>query len=209
MISKGRGWVVVGLLALGSAGRATDYEYDDLDRLVRVVRDDGSEERYAYDAAGNITSVTTNGRASTAVVAGPGGPGSRPHDRDVYEFQGAVGETVTVRVEAEPREAGIGRRISLEVRAEGPCARLRRQDVSVLPNEITAVLPADARYEIVVHRHHRVPQEARYAGAYRLTLEARAETCASLAAAERSGQPPTRPADPGRCGSAVPAQDER
>lgn len=183
MTRRSNAWVIAACLAAGAPARAIDYEYDALDRLVRVVRDDGSEERYAYDAAGNVTAVTTEGRRSTSLAAGLGVAGTARPDRDVYEFRGAKGETVTVRVEAEPREAGIGRRISLVLRDKAPRAQLRRQDVSVLPNELAVVLPADGTYEIVVHRQQEVPQAARYAGAYRLTLEARPGTCATLAAA--------------------------
>lgn len=180
MTRRSKPCVIAMLLAVAFTTRAIDYEYDALDRLVRVVRDDGSEERYAYDAAGNVTSVTTSGRSSTAVVAGLGAPGTLRPDRDVWTFQGSKGETVTVRLEAEPREAGIGRRISLVVRNKAPGTQLRRQDASALPNEIAVALPADGTYEIVVQRQQEVPQEARYAGGYRLTFEARPDTCATL-----------------------------
>lgn len=38
---------------------AVTYEYDDLNRVTRVVYDDGKTITYNYDAAGNITSTET------------------------------------------------------------------------------------------------------------------------------------------------------
>lgn len=184
-----RRWLIVAAsLGAAWAARATEYEYDTLDRLVRVVRSDGSEEAYTYDAAGNITSVTRKGRASTSILAKVGFRDAACEDGDVFLFEGRKGETVTVRVEAEPREAGLGKRLSVSLGEHGPRAEsrrhdgpdLRRHDGSVLPNEIAAVLPADGWYTIVVARPDEGPHQARYAGAYRLTLEARPETCATL-----------------------------
>lgn len=168
--------------SLGATWPATgiEYEYDTLDRLVRVVRDDGSEEAYTYDAAGNVTSLTRKGRASTSILAKVGFRDAACDEGDVFLFEGRKGETVTVRVEAEPREAGLGKRLALTLSGNGPRAELRRHDGTVLPNEIAAVLPADGWYTIVIARPDEGTHPARYAGAYRLTLEARPETCATL-----------------------------
>lgn len=56
---RGRGGAVVHALALAlgllaaSSASAVEYFYDELDRLVRVVYEDGTEIEYGYDAGGN------------------------------------------------------------------------------------------------------------------------------------------------------------
>ncbi len=62
-----RQWLVYGIalvavaLSLTAAREAVAdvvYVYDELDRLVRVIREDGEAATYAYDAVGNLLSIT-------------------------------------------------------------------------------------------------------------------------------------------------------
>jgi len=46
-------------LALTSPSNATNYVYDDLNRLIKVIYDSGKTLDYSYDAGGNILSITT------------------------------------------------------------------------------------------------------------------------------------------------------
>ncbi len=52
--------VAIGI-TLTSPSNAAEYVYDDLNRLIRVMYDSGKWVNYAYDAAGNILSITTTG----------------------------------------------------------------------------------------------------------------------------------------------------
>src|SRR5712691_12516419 len=65
-------FLTLGLVLLGgpSAARADIvYLYDDLGRLVRVIRDDGEAATYHYDAVGNILQITrASGVAQTTTV---------------------------------------------------------------------------------------------------------------------------------------------
>ena len=49
--------LLLALLLTPSLIAAVTYEYDELNRLTRVVYDDGKTITYAYDAAGNITAT--------------------------------------------------------------------------------------------------------------------------------------------------------
>lgn len=60
-------------LHLGVRGALADvvYLYDDIGRLVRVIREDGEAATYHYDAAGNLLRITReSGVPQTAAVAG-------------------------------------------------------------------------------------------------------------------------------------------
>ena len=55
-------WAVFLLIILiPGLSTADTYEYDELNRLTRVVYDDGKELTYTYDAAGNITATNDAG----------------------------------------------------------------------------------------------------------------------------------------------------
>ena len=55
-------WAVFLLIFLTPGFSAADtYEYDELNRLTRVVYDDGKDITYTYDAAGNITATEVKG----------------------------------------------------------------------------------------------------------------------------------------------------
>src|SRR5712691_9614308 len=64
--------LALGLVLLGGPGPARAdivYLYDDLGRLVRVIRDDGEAATYHYDAVGNILQITReSGVAQTTTV---------------------------------------------------------------------------------------------------------------------------------------------
>lgn len=187
---------------------ATRYEYDALNRLTRVTYDNGHTIQYVYDPAGNITRVVRQGRCATSIVS------SSQDDQTVdshghFIFQGQRGEAITLRLEAVPPEAGIGKSMAISLRKknakddddalsrESPSAspagagdarkggkdeddgkQFRRERQSVLPTELTAVLPATEQFVVTVKSGR--GGSTRYVGTYRLTLEASAPGCSTL-----------------------------
>jgi hypothetical protein len=113
--------------------------------------------------------------------------GNDPHpflpDTDVFKFSGTKGETVTIRLEASPPEAGAGKRVTLILTDKIKKTVLVNLDRSELPNEITAKLPATGEYLVTVLQTLLVAKNKRYNGEYCLTLEARPETYQTLASA--------------------------
>lgn len=183
--------ILLALLLAVAPVAATDYEYDDLGRVTRVTYDNGTTVEYEYDEAGNIIRMVSSGRDWRSVddTLRHSNPRKKPKewkpDEDVYEFVGTPGEVVTIRLEAEPREDGADKTAVLLLRdTKNEKKHYKRQkkneepqfgmiDDGVLPNEITVALPAAGPYYIAV-------SEGTYGEGYRLTLEARPETCASL-----------------------------
>ena len=99
----------------------------------------------------------------------------------MFKFTGAKGETVTVRIEADPPQAGSGKRATLILTDKIKGTVLVKLDSSVLPNEIKTKLPASGEYLITVAQPLLATQSQRYKGAYCLTLEASPATYQTLA----------------------------
>lgn len=93
-------------------------------------------------------------------------------DIDIFKFSGKKGETVTIRIEANPIEAGSGKRLSLLLTDKIKGTMLFKLDRSVLPNEIKAKLPATGAYLITVAEQPLIAKGQRYRGNYCLTLKA-------------------------------------
>jgi hypothetical protein len=104
-------------------------------------------------------------------------------DQDVYKFSGKKGETITVRLDANPPEAGSGKRATLALVDNIRGTFLLRVDRSELPNEITVILPATGKYYIIVAEQLMIGRWKRYRGNYCLTLEASSSTYQTLAPA--------------------------
>jgi len=93
-------------------------------------------------------------------------------DTDVFGFSGTTGETVTIQIEANPPEAGSGKRLTLILTDKIKGKVLVRLDRSVLPNEITAKLPATGEYLITIAEQILTAKDKRFKGDYCLTLKA-------------------------------------
>ena len=103
-------------------------------------------------------------------------------DLDVFKFSGTKDETVTIRIEANPPEAGTGKRVTLILTDKIKGTVLLKLDRSELPNEITAKLPATGEYLITVAEQVLTAKDKRYKGDYCLTLMAASpETYQTLA----------------------------
>jgi hypothetical protein len=101
-------------------------------------------------------------------------------DQDIFKFSGAKGETVTIRFESDPTEVGSGKRVTLLLAAKIPRVLFIKMDQGVLPNEISAKLPATGEYLITVAEQPKIAKGERYRGAYCLSLEASQETMQTL-----------------------------
>ena len=181
------------LAMAATSALAAQYEYDALNRVTKVTYANGHSVSYRYDPAGNITSVITVGRSSAQVAASPGHGEGKGDDR--FTFRAAKGETVTLRFEADPPQAGLGKYIvmSLKGRVEkGKSHDVREKEkpdddsnaikkdvLSAVPAELTSVLPVTGEFTVDVE--HAREEATRYKGRYRLTLEASPEACASFA----------------------------
>jgi hypothetical protein len=101
-------------------------------------------------------------------------------DIDVFKFSGIKDETVTIRIEANPSEAGTGKRVTLILTDKIKGTVLLKLDRSELPNEITAKLPGTGEYLITVAEQLLTTKDKRYKGNYCLTLKAQPETSQTL-----------------------------
>jgi hypothetical protein len=101
-------------------------------------------------------------------------------DQDIFKFNGIIGEAVTMRLESDPTEAGSGKRVTLLLVAKIPRVLFIKMDQGVLPNEISAKLPATGEYLITVAEQPKIAKGERYRGAYCLSLEASQETMQTL-----------------------------
>jgi len=102
-------------------------------------------------------------------------------DIDIFKFIGTKGEAATIRIDANPPEAGTGKRITLILTDKIKGTVLVKLDRSMLPNKITANLPANGEYLISVSETLLTTPSQRYRGAYCLTLEASPATYQTLA----------------------------
>jgi hypothetical protein len=93
---------------------------------------------------------------------------------------GTKGETVTIHLEANPPEAGSGKRATLLLVAKIPGVLFIKMDRSELPNKISAKLPATGVYLITVAEQPKIAKGKRYRGGYCLILEASQETMQTL-----------------------------
>jgi hypothetical protein len=103
-------------------------------------------------------------------------------DIDIFRFRGTKGETVTIRLEAEPPEAGLGKQVHF---ALSPLLRMRRP--VTLPYEITRTLSTSGYHNVSVGTSRRkepsrIPWWKKYMGDYCITLEASPETCQTFEA---------------------------
>ena len=90
---------------------------------------------------------------------------SRP-DSDVFLFDGAGGDEVTVRLETNPQEGNNGGEASLAIFGNS----LNESTSGVLPLELNASLPADGKYSIIVEQPKR-PKDQMFRGAYILHVK--------------------------------------
>lgn len=174
------------LAMVATSALAAQYEYDALNRVTKVTYANGHSISYRYDPAGNIISVITVGRSCAQVAASLGnGHGNGNGDHDWFSFRASKGETVTLRFEADPPQAGLGKYVVMNLKGKAEKGKghdepkVVRDDVlSAVPAELTTVLPFTGEFTVDVR--HAGDVKVRYRGPYRLTLEASPGACASF-----------------------------
>ena len=104
--------------------------------------------QYRLEISGNsISPPPCSASVSSVLGDHPDQSGATP-DLDTFLFQGAAGDQVTVRLEADPRAGHNGGTASLRVRDES--SGQSRTTVGTLPLEGTGTLPTTGRYEVEV-----------------------------------------------------------
>lgn len=131
------------------------------------------------DAAFDNIAVTAIKKATFCSILG-NDPKPSILDQDIFKFNGIIGETVTIRLESGPAEAGSGKRATLLLADKIPRVLFIKTDRSELPNEISAKLPATGEYLITVAEQAKIAKGEKYRGAYCLSLEASQETMQTL-----------------------------
>jgi hypothetical protein len=131
------------------------------------------------DSAFDNVAVTVIKKATFCSILG-NDPKPSILDQDIFKFNGTTGETVTIRLESDPAEAGSGKRVTLLLMDNIKGTLLLKLDRGVLPNEISAKLPATGEYLITVAEQPKIAKGERYRGAYCLSLEASYETMRTL-----------------------------
>jgi hypothetical protein len=113
--------------------------------------------------------------------------GNDPHpsilDQDIFEFEGTADEEVTIRLEVDEQGSNNGgERATLILMDEIRRVWFFRIDRSALVNEITATLPADGGYLIIVAEQPWFFRGKRFRGDYCLTLESSEDASQTLEA---------------------------
>jgi hypothetical protein len=131
------------------------------------------------DSAFDNVAVTVIKKATFCSILG-NDPKPSILDQDIFKFSGSKGETVTVRLEANPSRVGSGKRATLLLAAKISGVLFIKMDRSELPNKISAKLPATGVYLITVAEQPKIAKGKRYRGAYCLSLEASQEIMQTL-----------------------------
>jgi len=87
-------------------------------------------------------------------------------DRDDFLFDGKAGDEITIILDANLQSGNTGGEASLGLRGNS----LNEFVEGVLPQEITATLPSDGQYTVIVNQPD-IPRSERYEGDYFLTVQ--------------------------------------
>jgi putative hemolysin len=99
------------------------------------------------------------------------GPKPSKQDKDVFRFKGKEGEKVEIILQANKKGSNNGgSRATLILMDKIPRVRLHQVERGALPNTISASLPADGEYRIIV-REQRFNRDKSFEGDYYLMVE--------------------------------------
>jgi RHS repeat-associated protein len=102
-------------------------------------------------------------------------------DQDIFEFNGAKGEKVTVTLEVDSSGSHTGKRANLSLMDWVTKTWFFRTTTGVLPRTITATLPATGKYLVLVAELPGLPKLESFSGNYCLTLASSAGGYATFA----------------------------
>jgi hypothetical protein len=133
-------------------------------------------------SAPGSTMITVEGAPATARQCSILGNSQPPavRDQDVFRFDGDQGERVVITLTRDDTGTSEGDRASLLLVDPIRGLTLLGGDAA-LPNRIAATLPRAGRYHVVVAEQARSLAEARFRGAYCLSLESSAGAQSTLA----------------------------
>jgi hypothetical protein len=143
-----------------------------------VVTVGGGDSGWGLSATGNSVSPPPCSSSVSSFLGDHPDPSGATPDLDTFLFQGAAGDQVTVRLEADPRAGHNGGIASLggrEVRSG-----LSLVTVGTLPLELSATLPTTGQYAVEVEQPD-VPN--RFRGSYILRIKPTTESIDSIEAA--------------------------
>ena len=132
--------------------------------------------------APNGAGAKTSWRGEVTICSALGNAPGPYLDEDIFKFNGTEGETITIRLEADPPEAGEGQRAFLALRNETGVLQLLRRQHTTLPHEMTVTLPLSGEYRVMVAEDKSWdPLATRlwgqsYTGGYCVTLRASLQT---------------------------------
>lgn len=121
--------------------------------------------------------VRTGARTLCSVLGREGHPQGR--DVDTFEFEGAVGEQVSLRLDESPDPGNGGDRVKIVLLDKIKGRKLKDRDNGSLPLSIDAILPASGRYIVRIERKTGAHG---FHGSYCVTLQSSAAAFTSFAA---------------------------
>ncbi len=136
----------------------------------QLVVNDGTAESEPAE----VTVTVVKSAPKTSEITALLGDRNRPWglDRDVYTFMGEQGDTVTITLQAKVGgKNNGGDRATLKLQDNMSEVRFFRINSGVLPNTISATLPATGPYLVTVAGQPRFYKGKRFLGEYTLTLE--------------------------------------
>jgi hypothetical protein len=122
----------------------------------------------------NITGMTSNPPCKSSAVAFLGDNSKQERskrDKDLFYFTGTAGDEVNITLEPSPQDGNNGGDAVLTLRGDS----LKESVSGPLPLEISASLPADGQYSIIVKQSKKQAEE-RFRGSYALSAESSSES---------------------------------
>ena len=116
----------------------------------------------------SLTADLSQEVATITAAATLGDDNTKPkRDRDTWTIQGTEGDNVVITLEEDPEAGHDGEQATLILRNG---SRTIESKTDALPIEISATLPSDGEYELVVQQQN-IPEDVRFRGNYYLSVK--------------------------------------